>query len=53
MKSVVYVLIGIVMITISGCSNPWNPYPYFNPIPTEDKPASQAQQQTPPPAEKK
>ena len=25
----------LIITVISGCSNPWNPYPYFNPIPTE------------------
>ncbi|MEW6536032.1 MAG: hypothetical protein AB1454_10480 [Candidatus Auribacterota bacterium] len=25
----------MLIITLAGCSNPWNPYPYINAIPTE------------------
>ncbi len=36
MKTLLIAFSLLAITVISGCSNPWNPYPYFNPIPTED-----------------
>ena len=37
----------LLMVLIAGCSNPWNPYPYFNPKVTDKARRGKAKPEVP------